>query len=274
MSATKNIKSEKVDFTVGTTTPTKRISTDANGNLVEYVVQASASAEINYTYETVFGTVALPLTANITQDLTGAKKGIIQTIYHNNGTEPDYPANWVKLGGTYENSSLNIIYAVYYDDDRVEYWIGGTATGTDIIRATTLHLPTTSIVSSGSPAVAFVLLNNEMTYRVTGSGTKLLYVSFTVPHDYQSGGEISIGARRTATITSLTVSAWVDAVIDTAINGADVNPSTTNTWENNNSVFSTDLTAHRGKFVQIQISVVIPDSSLVYFKNMYFKYNK
>lgn len=64
-----------------------------------------------------------PATGNLTNNLTGAQKGIIQKIYHNNAIAPTVPGGWVLIGGTYTTSQLNIIYAEWCGSSRVEYWI-------------------------------------------------------------------------------------------------------------------------------------------------------
>ena len=66
----------------------------------------------------------VPATGNITDDLTNARIGIVQKIYHNDSVAPTFPAGWVKLGsGTYTPSTLNIIFAEWVSGTKVEYWI-------------------------------------------------------------------------------------------------------------------------------------------------------
>jgi lysophospholipase L1-like esterase len=72
----------------------------------------------------VYGTSVTAETANITNDLTDAKVGIIQKIYHTSGTAPTYPAGWVLIGsGVYSTTVQNKIYAEFVGGTRVEYWI-------------------------------------------------------------------------------------------------------------------------------------------------------
>jgi hypothetical protein len=72
----------------------------------------------------VYGTAVTAETANITNDLTDAKVGIIQKIYHTSGTAPTYPAGWVLIGsGVYSTTVQNKIYAEFVGGTRVEYWI-------------------------------------------------------------------------------------------------------------------------------------------------------
>lgn len=83
-----------------------------------------ASTVISFTDLTIYNSVASPATGNITNNLTGAKKGIIQKIYHNSASAPTVPAGWVlRGGGIYVPSTLNIIYATFAGGTRVEYWI-------------------------------------------------------------------------------------------------------------------------------------------------------
>lgn len=85
---------------------------------------ATTGTAIDFTSNKIFGTPASPETGNITDDLTGAKLGVVQKIYHNAGSAPTVPAGWVLLGsGTYTTSVLNIIYAEWVSGTRVEYWI-------------------------------------------------------------------------------------------------------------------------------------------------------
>ena len=84
---------------------------------------ASGSA-IDFSAPKVYGSVVTPETGNLTADLSGAKPGVVQKMYHQNGTEPTYPAEWVQLGsGFYDTTDLNVIYFEYIDATRVEYWI-------------------------------------------------------------------------------------------------------------------------------------------------------
>lgn len=96
-------------------------SEDAVFNAIR--TEVVTGVEVSFTNPQRYGSVATPETGNITDDLTGALEGIVQKIYHNNGTEPTYPAGWVNIGGTYTTSSLNIIYAEWVSGTRVEYWI-------------------------------------------------------------------------------------------------------------------------------------------------------
>jgi hypothetical protein len=85
---------------------------------------AATGAVIDFTASKVFNSPASPSTANITDDLTGAKIGIVQKIYHNHSVAPTVPAGWVLIGsGTYTLSTLNIIFAEWVSSTRVEYWI-------------------------------------------------------------------------------------------------------------------------------------------------------
>ena len=65
-----------------------------------------------------------PVTGDITQDLSGAAIGRVQKIYHEDTTEPAYPIGWINIGvNIYIPNELNIIYAEWVEDDKVEYWI-------------------------------------------------------------------------------------------------------------------------------------------------------
>ena len=88
------------------------------------VAAASTGTVVAFSSNIIYNSVASPATGNITDSLTNARIGIVQKIYHNNGTAPTFPVGWVKLGsGTYVTSTLNIIYAEWVSGTRVEYWI-------------------------------------------------------------------------------------------------------------------------------------------------------
>ncbi len=85
---------------------------------------ATTGTLISFTNQQIYNTSSAPGTGNITNDLTGAELGVVQKIYHNDGSTPTVPAGWVLIGsGTYTTSSLNIIYAEWCGGTRVEYWI-------------------------------------------------------------------------------------------------------------------------------------------------------
>lgn len=100
--------------------------TSVNGQTgaVELYQTATTGTLISFAAPKVFGSVATPETGNIDNDLTAAKPGIVQKIYHSHSTAPTFPAGWVKLGsGTYTTGALNIIYCDFAGGSRVEYWV-------------------------------------------------------------------------------------------------------------------------------------------------------
>lgn len=94
-----------------------------------YIEISTTTAEtgtlITFESAKIYNSPISPATGDITDDLTGAKIGIVQKIYHKSGTEPTYPAGWVLIGtGTYVTGTiLNIIFAEWISETRVEYWI-------------------------------------------------------------------------------------------------------------------------------------------------------
>jgi len=84
---------------------------------------ARTGTQIAFDAPAVYNTVTVPATGNITDDLTGARIGVIQKIYHNDAATPTFPAGWVNIGsGSYTTGSLNLIYAEWTSGTRVEYW--------------------------------------------------------------------------------------------------------------------------------------------------------
>ncbi len=85
---------------------------------------AATGVEVSFTENEVYNTSASAGTGNITNDLTGAQLGIVQKLYHEEGSAPSVPAGWVLMGsGTYSTTALNVIYAEWCGGTRVEYWI-------------------------------------------------------------------------------------------------------------------------------------------------------
>ena len=99
-------------------------ATISNLALKQDFATATTGAVISFSVPQVYNSVASPSSSNITNDLTGARIGIVQKIFHNSGSAPTFPAGWVRLGtGSYVNSTLNIIYCEWVSGSRVEYWI-------------------------------------------------------------------------------------------------------------------------------------------------------
>ncbi len=85
---------------------------------------ANTGVLVSFTENEIYNTSASAGTGNITNDLTGAQLGIVQKIYHQEGSAPTVPAGWVLMGsGTYSTTALNVIYAEWCGGTRVEYWI-------------------------------------------------------------------------------------------------------------------------------------------------------
>lgn len=83
----------------------------------------ATTTTINFTGQTIYYDASSPGTGNINENLTGSKLGLIQKIYHNDVSEPTYPAGWVLMGDAiYFTSTLNVIYAEWAGGTRVEYW--------------------------------------------------------------------------------------------------------------------------------------------------------
>jgi len=111
-------------------TSVNNLGIDVNGNVVTGTaggggtdVTTAATTTIDFSGLTYHYDSVTPATGNITENLTGAKLGLIQKIYHNDVSEPTYPSGWVLMGDAiYFTSTLNIIYAEWAGGTRVEYW--------------------------------------------------------------------------------------------------------------------------------------------------------
>ena len=87
-------------------------------------VQENGVTTIQFDRPRVYNTRLSALTGALTADLTNSKLGMIQKIYHNDGSTPTLSgATWSLLSGTYTPSTLNIIYAEWVTSAEIEYWI-------------------------------------------------------------------------------------------------------------------------------------------------------
>lgn len=103
---------------------TSGTNTGDNATNTKYDVTATTGAVISFATPQIYNSIASPSSSNITDNLTGARIGVVQKIYHNAGTAPTVPAGWVLRGtGAYVTSTLNIIYAEWSVGTTVEYWI-------------------------------------------------------------------------------------------------------------------------------------------------------
>lgn len=126
------VDADVVPITDSAGTTTKKLSwSNFKSTLLAYfdtifprVTAATTGSVISFSVPVVWNTPASPSASNLTDDLTNAKIGYIQKIYHNKATAPTVPAGWVLIGtGTYTTSTLNIIFAEWVSSTRVEYWI-------------------------------------------------------------------------------------------------------------------------------------------------------
>jgi len=92
------------------------------------VAVSNTGTDISFTQNEIYNTSSAVGTGNITNDLTDAQLGIVQKIYHQEGSAPTVPAGWVLMGsGTYSTTALNVIYAEWCGGTRVVYWNVQTA---------------------------------------------------------------------------------------------------------------------------------------------------
>jgi hypothetical protein len=75
--------------------------------------------------ESIYGTIASPITGNITFDSTSATVGIVAQMIHNNSSAPTFDVNFRKLSGSgaYVNSTVNYIFMEYISSGEVIYTI-------------------------------------------------------------------------------------------------------------------------------------------------------
>lgn len=85
---------------------------------------ASTGNVIAFDEERIYNSLASPGTGDITNNLTGARTGVVQKIYHNKLIPPTFPGGWVNIGSrVYQANQNNIIFCEWVSGTRVEYWI-------------------------------------------------------------------------------------------------------------------------------------------------------
>ncbi len=84
-----------------------------------------SSAVIAFDTEANYGTIASPLTGNITGDYTGAIIGVVQLLIHNDSVAPTIPASWVKANtsASYTIGVVNFIAITWLSSNIATYTI-------------------------------------------------------------------------------------------------------------------------------------------------------
>ena len=80
---------------------------------------------ISFLSDTVYGSLAIPETGNITANITGAQLGVTNIIIHNSGTAPTFSSEFKKLSGSgnYVVSVVNYIYCTFITSTEIIYSI-------------------------------------------------------------------------------------------------------------------------------------------------------
>ena len=95
-----------------------------NGPHYTTAVPSSSIDAITFQYPHIYGTPTDPLSGDIQADYTNAQFATVQKIYHFSSVAPTFPAEWVILGdAVYIPDELNIIYAEFVNNSRIEYWL-------------------------------------------------------------------------------------------------------------------------------------------------------
>ena len=86
-------------------------------------------AEISFTNDRIYGSLATPETGNITADVTNAKLGVTNIIIHNSGTAPNFGSQFKKLSGSgnYTTGVVNYIYCTFISATEIIYSINQRA---------------------------------------------------------------------------------------------------------------------------------------------------
>ena len=85
----------------------------------------ATGATLSFVTDRIYGTIASPVTGNITADVTGAQLGVTNIIIHNSGTVPTFSSEYKKLSGSgnYVVSVVNYIYCTFITSTEIIYSI-------------------------------------------------------------------------------------------------------------------------------------------------------
>jgi nitrogen fixation protein len=85
----------------------------------------ATGATLSFVTDRIYGTIASPVTGNITADVTGAQLGVTNIIIHNSGTAPTFSSEYKKLSGSgnYILSVVNYIYCTFITSTEIIYSI-------------------------------------------------------------------------------------------------------------------------------------------------------
>lgn len=85
----------------------------------------ATGATLSFVTDRIYGTIASPITGNITADVTGAQLGVTNIIIHNSGTAPTFSSEFKKLSGSgnYVVGVVNYIYCTFITSTEIIYSI-------------------------------------------------------------------------------------------------------------------------------------------------------
>ena len=112
--------------TLNTTAPTF-----AKVNALEFALKANIAVNtgtlvaLTFVADSLQGTIASPLTGNITGVTTNAQIGVVTIVIHNNGTAPTFDSKFKKLSGSgsYVTGAINYIWCLYVNSTEIIYSI-------------------------------------------------------------------------------------------------------------------------------------------------------
>ena len=139
----------------------------------------------------------------------------------------------------------------------------------------TVTIPLGTFATSGTATAGYALLGNELTFRVAGTNgqTYTAYAEFTVPANYASGGSMNFSVQRASTVTTWTVTAYVNNVVDATISAVSISPTSTGAWELKSSNFGSTLAADN--HIQIVVNYTVTDATnYCYMRAEYFNYSQ
>lgn len=139
----------------------------------------------------------------------------------------------------------------------------------------TIQFQIGTTISSGAASSGISVISNEIVWSVSGGGggqSKRGYWNAIVPKDYASGGELNIRLRTTdITLTTLTMSLFINDVVDATINAFDITPSADNVFEDLFSAIGSTI-VHEDR-LSVHLDFMGANGDDIDVKAIYFDYD-
>lgn len=112
-------------FTTGYTLTSGSITSALEYTPLPTTVGTATGTTLSFITDKVYGTIASPITGNITADVTGGQLGVTNIVIHNSATGPSFSSEYKRLTGSsnYLINNINYIFCTYISSTEIIYSI-------------------------------------------------------------------------------------------------------------------------------------------------------